>query len=74
MIALGGLVVSLLAGIALAVAADYLNQKIWTQAEIESLLQEWLRIRVADDDKQRAEALMRDTKTDEGAVFLVRMD
>jgi len=35
---------------------------------------EWLRIRVADDDKQRAEALMRDTRTDEGAVFLVRMD
>ena len=35
---------------------------------------EWLRIRVADDDKQRAQALMRDTRTDEGAVFLVRMD
>jgi len=35
---------------------------------------EWLRVRVADDDKQRAESLVAETRTDEGAVFLVRLD
>ena len=35
---------------------------------------EWVRVRVADDDKHRAEELAHDTKTPEGAVFLVRLD
>lgn len=34
----------------------------------------WIRVRVRDDDKQRAEELARATETSEGAVFLVRLD
>jgi rare lipoprotein A len=34
----------------------------------------WVRVRVLDDDKQRAEELARATETSEGAVFLVRLD
>ena len=34
----------------------------------------WIRVRVRDDDKQRAEELARATETAEGAVFLVRLD
>jgi peptidoglycan lytic transglycosylase len=34
----------------------------------------WVRVRVLDDDKQRAESLTRETETAEGAVFLVRLD
>jgi len=33
----------------------------------------WLRIRVADDDKKRAQELMRETHTDAG-IYLVRLD
>jgi rare lipoprotein A len=33
----------------------------------------WLRVRVAEDDKKRAQELMRETHTDTG-IFLVRMD
>jgi rare lipoprotein A len=33
----------------------------------------WLRIRVADDDKNRAQELMRETRTDAG-MYLVRID
>jgi rare lipoprotein A len=35
---------------------------------------DWVRIRVPADDKSRAEEIARDTRTPEGAVFLVRMD
>ncbi len=35
---------------------------------------EWVRVRVADDDKYRAEELARTTQTPQGAVFLVRLD
>ncbi len=35
--------------------------------------EEWLRVRVADDDKRRAQELMRETHTDAG-MYLVRMD
>ena len=35
---------------------------------------EWLRVRVANDDKHRATSLAAETKVDEGAVFLVRLD
>jgi peptidoglycan lytic transglycosylase len=34
----------------------------------------WVRVRVLDDDRQRATALARETETPEGAVYLVRLD
>jgi peptidoglycan lytic transglycosylase len=34
----------------------------------------WVRVRVPDDDKHRAEELARDTRTPEGGIFLVRLD
>jgi rare lipoprotein A len=34
----------------------------------------WVRVRVLDDDRQRAEFLARETATAEGSVFLVRLD
>ena len=34
----------------------------------------WVRVRVLDDDRQRAESLARETETVEGSVFLVRLD
>lgn len=35
---------------------------------------EWVRVRVKDDDRKRAEAVLRQTKATEGAAFLVRLD
>jgi rare lipoprotein A len=34
----------------------------------------WVRVRVLDDDRQRAEFLARETETMKGSVFLVRLD
>jgi rare lipoprotein A len=34
----------------------------------------WVRVRVLDDDRQRATTLAHETETTEGAVFLVRLD
>jgi rare lipoprotein A len=34
----------------------------------------WVRVRVLDDDRQRASSLAHETETAEGAVFLVRLD
>jgi rare lipoprotein A len=34
----------------------------------------WVRVRVLDDDRQRAQKLTAETQTPEGAVFLVRLD
>jgi rare lipoprotein A len=34
----------------------------------------WVRVRVLDDDRQRAQQIVADTSTPEGAVFLVRLD
>jgi rare lipoprotein A len=34
----------------------------------------WVRVRVLQDDRKRAEEIARDTKTSEGKVFLVRLD
>lgn len=34
----------------------------------------WVRVRVLDDDRQRAEEVAHDTTTTEGAIFLVRLD
>jgi len=34
----------------------------------------WVRVRVKDDLRTRAEEVLRDTTTSEGTVFLVRLD
>jgi rare lipoprotein A len=34
----------------------------------------WVRVRVLNDERARAEEVMRDTQTDEGSIFLVRLD
>jgi rare lipoprotein A len=34
----------------------------------------WVRVRVVDDDRARAQTLARETQTPEGSVFLVRLD
>jgi rare lipoprotein A len=34
----------------------------------------WIRVRVLDDDHDRAQELAAETHTSEGAVFLVRLD
>jgi rare lipoprotein A len=34
----------------------------------------WVRVRVLDDDRKRAEEVAHDTSTPQGAVFLVRLD
>ena len=34
----------------------------------------WVRVRVQNDDRERAQALARETETPEGSVFLVRLD
>jgi len=34
----------------------------------------WVRVRVLDDDRERAQEVAGETKTPEGAVFLVRLD
>jgi rare lipoprotein A len=34
----------------------------------------WVRVRVLDDDRQRAESLAHETETPEGSVYLVRLD
>lgn len=35
---------------------------------------DWIRVRVKDDDKQRAESLLEETTAPQGAAFLVRLD
>jgi rare lipoprotein A len=34
----------------------------------------WVRVRVQDDDRKKAEEVARDTRTDQGSIFLVRLD
>jgi len=34
----------------------------------------WVRVRVQDDDRYRAESILRETDTPEGEIFLVRLD
>ena len=34
----------------------------------------WIRVRVKDDDRKRAEEIARDTRTTQGSIFLVRLD
>lgn len=60
--------------------ATELKEKLQARYHTAKVLQftgptgEWLRVRVSDDDKQRAESLAAETKVDEGGVFLVRLD
>jgi rare lipoprotein A len=60
--------------------AAKLKQKLTRRYHTAKVLQfsspmggDWLRILVANDDKKRAEELMRETHTD-AAMFLVRID
>ncbi|HET6936571.1 MAG TPA: septal ring lytic transglycosylase RlpA family protein [Candidatus Angelobacter sp.] len=60
--------------------AEKLKEKISRKYHTAKVLQftspmggDWLRIRVADDDKNRAESLMKETHTP-AAMFLVRLD
>jgi len=34
----------------------------------------WVRVRVQDDDRKRAEEVAHNTRTSEGDIFLVRLD
>ncbi len=60
--------------------ADKLREKLARRYRTAKVQQfpgptgEWLRIRVAEDDKSRAESLARETHTSEGGVFIVRLD
>ena len=60
--------------------ASELKEKLQARYHTTKVLQftgptgEWLRVRVSDDDKHRAESLAAETKVDEGGVFLVRLD
>jgi len=61
-------------------AATELKQRLMRRYQTARVLQftgptgEWLRIRVAADDKQKAFDVARETKSPEGAVFVVRLD
>ena len=61
-------------------AARQLKEQLQRRYHTAQILQftgptgEWVWIRVANDEKQRAEQLARETHTPEGAVFLVRLD
>ena len=57
--------------------ADHLSRRYQT-AKVNKFVSPvgswWVRVRVLNDDRQRAEALIRETATTEGAVYLVRLD
>ena len=57
--------------------ADHLSRRYQT-AKVNKFVSPvgnwWVRVRVLNDDRQRAEALMHETATTEGAVYLVRLD
>jgi len=57
--------------------ADHLSRRYQTAkvAKFSSPTGDWwVRVRVLNDDRQRAESLMHETETPEGAVYLVRLD
>lgn len=60
--------------------AARLKEKLQARYHTAKVLQftgptgEWLRVRVSEDDKHRAESLAAETRTSEGGVFLVRLD
>lgn len=64
-----------------AKAASRLKRKLIQRYHSAQVLQftsptgkDWLRVRVAGDDKRQAEEVVRETTTPEGHVFLVRLD
>jgi rare lipoprotein A len=60
--------------------ASHLKEKLEARYRSVRVLQftgptgEWLRVRVSDDDKHRAESLAAETHVENGGVFLVRLD
>lgn len=60
--------------------ASSFKQRLMRRYRSASVLQftgptgDWIRVRVKDDDKERAEAVMREVSAPEGAAFLVRLD
>lgn len=60
--------------------ATKLKEKLTRRYHTARILQftgptgDWLRVRVAEDDKRRAEEVAQSTATPEGSVFLVRLD
>jgi rare lipoprotein A len=57
--------------------ADHLSRRYHTAKVIKFVSPVgawWVRVRVQDDDRKRAEEVMAQTKTPEGAVYLVRLD
>jgi rare lipoprotein A len=57
--------------------ADHLSRRYQT-AKVDKFLSPvgawWVRVRVLNDDRQRAESLAHETETREGSVYLVRLD
>jgi rare lipoprotein A len=57
--------------------ADHLSRRYQT-AKVHKFVSPvgvwWVRVRVLDDDRQRAEALMHETQVTQGAGYLVRLD
>jgi rare lipoprotein A len=62
---------------AAAELADHLQKRYQTAKVLKFISPVgvwWVRVRVLDDDRERAIALVRETETAEGSVFLVRLD
>ena len=62
---------------AAAELADHLQKRYQTAKVIKFVSPVgvwWVRVRVLDDDRQRAVALVNETVTTEGSVYLVRLD
>jgi rare lipoprotein A len=62
---------------AAAVLAEHLKKRYQTAKVLKFVSPVgswWVRVRVLDDDRLRADSVIRETETDEGAVFLVRLD
>jgi rare lipoprotein A len=62
---------------AAAALAEHLQRRYQTAKVVKFLSPVgvwWVRVRVADDDRQRATTLAQETETSEGSVFLVRLD
>jgi len=57
--------------------ADHLSRRYQTAKVIKFISPVgawWVRVRVLDDDRKRAEEVVAETRTPEGAVYLVRLD
>src|SRR6202167_3223530 len=62
---------------AAAALAEHLQRRYQTAKVVKFISRVgvwWVRVRVADDDRQRAATLAQETETSEGSVFLVRLD